>query len=146
LIWRIRERGTFEALRREGIRARSGPIGITFLPDAPPDPAPPDPSSTPDDRGATGISGAPPPILEPGPLPPRLAFAIGRRVGHAVERNRLRRRLRAIFADLARQDPVALQPGAYLVGCQVGAVGLTHEELREHVSRALIRINRVVAR
>jgi len=55
-------------------------------------------------------------------------------------------RLRAIFADLARQNPVTLQPGAYLVGCQAGATGLTHEELREHVSRALIRINRVVAR
>jgi ribonuclease P protein component len=67
-------------------------------------------------------------------------------VGHAVERNRLRRRLRAIFADLARQDPVTLQPGAYLVGCQAGATGLTHEELREHVSRALTRINRLVAR
>ena len=137
MIWRIRDRGTFEALRREGIRARSGPIGITFLPDRPPT----GPAS-----GATEGSDDRAPILGSGPLPPRLAFAIGRRVGHAVERNRLRRRLRAIFADLARQDPVTLQPGAYLVGCQVGAVGLTHEELREHVSRALTRINRVVAR
>ena len=33
LIWRIRDRRTFGALRREGIRARYGPIGITFLPD-----------------------------------------------------------------------------------------------------------------
>jgi ribonuclease P protein component len=133
LIWRIRDRGTFEALRREGIRARSGPIGITYLPDPPPA------------DGATAGSGDRAPILGSGPLPPRLAFAIGRRVGHAVERNRLRRRLRAIFTDLARQDPVTLQPGAYLVGCQVGAAGSTHEELREHVSRALTRINRVVA-
>jgi ribonuclease P protein component len=136
LIWRIRDRSTFEALRREGIRARSGPIGITFLPD---------PVVTAPPGAQTGPDGAPP-ILETGPLPPRLAFAIGRRVGHAVERNRLRRRLRAIFADLAHQGPAALPPGAYLVGCQVGAAGTTHEELREHVSRALTRINRVVAR
>ena len=142
MIWRIRDRGTFEALRREGIRARSGPIGVTFLPDPPPE----EPASGGSGAVVTEGGSHRGPILETGPLPPRLAFAIGRRVGHAVERNRLRRRLRAIFADLARQDPVTLQPGAYLVGCQVGATGLTHEELREHVSRALIRINRVVAR
>jgi ribonuclease P protein component len=136
LIWRIRDRGTFEALRRHGIRARSGPIGITFLPDP----------VAPEAGEATEVPGDRSRILETGPLPPRLAFAIGRRVGHAVERNRLRRRLRAIFADLARQEPAVLQPGAYLVGCQVGAAGSTHEELREHVSRALTRINRVVAR
>src|SRR5262249_55233724 len=32
-------------------------------------------------------------------LPPRMAYAIGRTVGTAVERNRLRRRLRAIVSD-----------------------------------------------
>jgi ribonuclease P protein component len=136
LIWRIRDRATFAALRRDGIRGRHGPIGITFLPD-PPVGSEPHP---------TASDAEPAPIVDPGPLPPRLAFAIGRRVGHAVERNRLRRRLRAIFADLADQDAGPLQPGAYLVGCQAGADRLTHEELREHVSRALTRINRVVAR
>jgi ribonuclease P protein component len=135
LIWRIRDRATFEALRRDGVRARSGPIGITFLPD--PVPA----AATPSAPSATDG-----PILGGGPAPPRLAFAIGRRVGHAVERNRLRRRLRAIFAELANQAGGPLPPGAYLVGCQVGATGLTYQELREHVSRALTRINRVVAR
>lgn len=140
MIWRIRDRRTFEALRREGIRARSGPIGLTFLPDPPPEPR----RSADDAPSEQAAGGSPNP--QDAPLPPRLAFAIGRRVGHAVERNRLRRRLRAIFADLARQDPVVLRPGAYLVGCQAGATGLTHEELREHVSRALIRINRVAAR
>jgi ribonuclease P protein component len=128
LIWRIRDRATFEALRRDGVRARSGPIGITFVADP---------------RRAEREPG---PILEADPLPPRVAFAIGRRVGHAVERNRLRRRLRAVVAELARLDDGPLQPGAYLVGCQVGAVGLTYQELREHVSRALTRINRTVAR
>jgi len=137
LIWRIRDQATFRALQAHGIRGRHGSIWITFLPD----PVPGDP-----EEGLTVADGCRSPILDAGPLPPRLAFAIGRRVGHAVERNRLRRRLRAIFADLARQDPETLQPGAYLVGCRPGADGLTFEELREHVLRALTRINRVVAR
>jgi ribonuclease P protein component len=137
LIWRIQDQATFGALQRRGTRARDGKIWITFLPDGAGDGSVP---------AATAAPGEPSRILEPGPRPPRVAFAIGRRVGHAVERNRLRRRLRAIFTDLARQDGGPLQPGAYLVGCQVGADGLTHEELREHVSRALTRINRVVAR
>jgi ribonuclease P protein component len=38
--------------------------------------------------------------LEDGSVPPRVAFAIGRRVGGAVVRNRLRRRLR----ELARRS------------------------------------------
>src|SRR5207245_774623 len=41
--------------------------------------------------------------------PPRVAYAIGRKVGGAVKRNRLRRRLRAIVQELA---PL-LRPGAY---------------------------------
>lgn len=137
MIWRIQDQATFRALQAHGIRGRHGSIWITFLPD----PAPGDP-----EEAVTIPSDSRSPILVPGPLPPRLAFAIGRHVGHAVERNRLRRRLRAIFADLAREDPGPLQPGAYLVGCRPGADGLTFEELRENVSRALTRINRVVAR
>ena len=39
----------------------------------------------------------------------RVAYAIPRRVGTAVERNRIRRRLRAVLAD----QPLA--PGAHLV-------------------------------
>lgn len=54
----------------------------------------------------------------------RFAYAISRKVGGAVERNRLRRRLRAIFAGLAPP------PGAYLVGAAPGAKDLNHEELR----------------
>lgn len=126
MIWRIRDRATFAALRRDGVRARSGPIGITYLPDA---------------AVAADPAG---PMLGPGSRPPRVAFAIGRSVGHAVDRNRLRRRLRAIAAELAAHDD-GLRPGAYLVGCRVGAAGLTYQELREHVSRALSRINRTVA-
>ncbi|HWS46744.1 MAG TPA: ribonuclease P protein component, partial [Acidimicrobiia bacterium] len=39
--------------------------------------------------------------------PPRVAFAVGRAVGPAVTRNRVRRRLRAIVRDASAQ----LEPG-----------------------------------
>jgi ribonuclease P protein component len=45
---------------------------------------------------------------------PQLAFAIGRRFGSAVERNRARRRLRAAFISAWRSSPTPA-PGAYLV-------------------------------
>ena len=45
--------------------------------------------------------------------PAALAFAISRRVGNAVARNRLRRQLRAAAGELERND--ALVPAWYLV-------------------------------
>ena len=63
---------------------------------------------------------------------PRVAYAIGRQVGSAVERNRLRRRLRAIIQTLAPQ----LQPGAYLIGAAPEAAHLPFGELRAIVSQA----------
>jgi len=62
-----------------------------------------------------------------------LAFAIRREVGSAVRRNRLRRRLREIFAALDR-DP-GLPPGRYLVMPRPEAAELPFEELRGHVGR-----------
>jgi ribonuclease P protein component len=60
--------------------------------------------------------------------PPRVAFAVGRRVGPAVARNRVRRQLRAVTADLAR----VLAPGAYLVSYR-GAPGARSDDLRRLV-------------
>ena len=65
--------------------------------------------------------------------PPRVAFAVGRRVGGAVVRNRLRRRLRAIVTDAA---PI-LRPGAYLISAAPAAADMTFGELRNTVSDAL---------
>jgi ribonuclease P protein component len=69
---------------------------------------------------------------EPGSTP-RVAYAIGRRVGGAVHRNRLRRRLRAVASELGSD----LQPGAYLIAAAPAAAGLSYGELRTIVSEGL---------
>ena len=46
---------------------------------------------------------------------PRKPVATSRAVGSAVERNRLRRRLRVVFTDLAAQRPELVPPGDYLL-------------------------------
>jgi ribonuclease P protein component len=51
-------------------------------------------------------------LADPTALPPRVAFAVGRSVGTAPVRNRVRRRLRA----LARSHASELAPGWYLIG------------------------------
>jgi ribonuclease P protein component len=65
--------------------------------------------------------------------PPRLAFAIGRSVGTAVVRNRIRRRLRSVFTELAPDLP----PGTYLVGTDARAATLDYGELRRTVTAAI---------
>lgn len=99
-VWRIRDRTTFSALRRDGHRSRRGPITVTFLPG--------DPTT-----------------------PPRVAYAIGTRVGSAAARNRLRRRLRALVAT------AELEPGAYLIAAGPAASGLGHQALAAALTEAL---------
>jgi ribonuclease P protein component len=65
--------------------------------------------------------------------PPRVAYAIGSKVGGAVVRNRLRRRLRSVVRSLGPQ----LRPGAYLIGAAPTAAGLSVEELRATVMQVL---------
>ena len=69
----------------------------------------------------------------PGPdgSPACVAYAIGRRVGPAVVRNRLRRRLRAILVDLRPS------PGDYLVVAEPDAAPLSSPDLKALVSKAL---------
>lgn len=70
---------------------------------------------------------------------PRVAYAINRRVGGAVVRNRLRRRLRAIVAELAAEGRVPA--GALLVVASPPLVHTSHRELRVMVERALARLD-----
>jgi len=64
----------------------------------------------------------------------RVAFAIGRPVGAAVVRNRLRRRLRMIV----RQH--ALAPGWWLIGARPNAVDLKFEDLRSTMCELADRV------
>jgi ribonuclease P protein component len=57
-----------------------------------------------------------------------VAFAIGRPVGNAVVRNRLRRRLRMIVRD------APLAPGYWLFGARPEAVELAFDSLRQTVA------------
>jgi len=110
LIWRIRDRRTFAAFgsgRSGGRTAGSSRARI----------------------GPVTVS-----FVDSNPAePPRVAFSISRKVGSAVERNRLRRRLRAILRDLAPP----LRPGAYLIGVAPPATQLPFGELRTTVMQAI---------
>ena len=107
LIWSVRDRATFEALRTSGRRVRRGPITVTWLAGDPAE-------------------------------PPRVAYAIGRRAGGAVVRNRIRRRLRAI----TREVRAHLQPGAYLFGASASSSSLSYQDLRATVCQALRALDR----
>ena len=71
-------------------------------------------------------------------VPPRVAYAIGRRAGGAVVRNRIRRRLRAITHEVRAQ----LRPGAYLFGATAAAASLSYGDLRATVCQALGALHR----
>jgi ribonuclease P protein component len=94
---RVRSRAQFAALRSAGRRSRRRAIQVTHL-------------AAPDAGG-----------------PPAVAYAIGRPVGTAVVRNRLRRRLRAIV------DRLDLPSGTYLISATPVAVDLRSDELAEQL-------------
>jgi len=64
---------------------------------------------------------------------PEVAFAVNRKVGNAVVRNRLRRRMRAIVTERAAELPA----GAYLVHCDPTGPSLDFHELKVAMSQAL---------
>jgi ribonuclease P protein component len=73
--------------------------------------------------------------------PPALAFAVARRIGGAVVRNRIRRRLRAVFAELDRRGELPRR--WYLVVVHPPAVHADHQALHGAVVEALRRVTDV---
>lgn len=67
----------------------------------------------------------------------RVGYAITKRVGGAVVRNRLRRRLRALCAELARSRPDLVPRGALVIAAGPDAIHRTPDELRNDVLRLL---------
>ncbi len=62
-----------------------------------------------------------------------IGYAIGRQVGGAVERNRIKRQLRALFGAKSRQ----LRPGWYLVGVTPKAAGSSWDQIGDMVDRLI---------
>jgi ribonuclease P protein component len=97
----IRRGAVFVALRRPAGRGSAGPVRVSWVPRA------------------------------EGDAFPLVGYAIGRRCGNAVQRNRLRRRLRAA---VEQHGP---GPGSYLVTADASAVGLEFAELVSAVGSAM---------
>lgn len=109
-VGRISTRAGFSELRRAGARGASGPVRVSFVPP---------------ETGATKLF-------------PQVGYAVGRRCGGAVVRNRLRRRAR----EVVRVEAATLPRGSYLVRLEPGAVGLARADLRADIARALRRAAR----
>jgi ribonuclease P protein component len=116
LIGRISDRATFDALRRDGRRARRDSVTVVYLPAG----APAGPAAGRDVR---------------------VAYSVGRRVGTAVARNRVRRRLRAALREVDRECG-GLDAGAYLVLAHPGARTLPYAELRRSLGAACYEASR----
>ena len=84
-------------------------------------------------RGSLSASFLP----EEGAQGTRVAYAITKRVGGAVERNRLRRRLRAVIAELATDREGLVPTGVLLISAGPEASSRDPEELRNDVKRLL---------
>ncbi len=73
--------------------------------------------------------------------PPQVAFSVGKWVGSAVVRNRVRRRLRAIMADFAGD----LSPGCYLVGAGSKSGEAKFDDIRGNIWKALQNLGAIPA-
>lgn len=102
----VRRRRDFASLSASRRRARSGPVRVVHAP-----------------LGAD----------EPGRV--EVAYGVGRAVGPAVVRNRVRRRLRVLMRDCLADG--LLPEGRYLVSVAPGAVDATFDDLRRHLRAAL---------
>ena len=73
-------------------------------------------------------------IPDPIATPPRVAYALGRAIGPAVVRNRLRRQLRELLAAST------LPPGLYLLGAQPAAAQRSRVELEFDLQRLVASV------
>jgi len=74
-------------------------------------------------------------IPDPDAMPPRVAYALGRAIGPAVVRNRLRRRLQALLAGSS------LAPGLYLIGAKPAAAQRSFVELEFDLRRLVASVH-----
>lgn len=116
MIARVRQRHTFQRLSREGARIRRSTLWCTWCPQ-------PD---------------------SPSEATPAVAFAIGRAVGPAVTRNRLRRRLRAILVELDVTN--SLPPVIMMIGATPAATKLTFDQLRSEMGELINKVRSAASR
>lgn len=112
MISGISDRATFARIRSEGQHVRSADLRLRYL----------------DTAGDVAA-------------PIALAYSISRKVGGAVVRNRIRRRLRAIFAELLdeSQEPSV---GAAVVIVLPGAGDRSYAELKAQVLELMKKIEK----
>ena len=106
MIGRLSRRDDFQALRRNGEMIKKGSLRVLY-------------------RAAT----------DPGDGP-RVAFSVSRTFGTAVVRNRLRRRIRMVMTDIAKQ-PEGLPSGDYLILVSRSEVELSSEVLRNNLMKVI---------
>ncbi|MCB1029126.1 MAG: ribonuclease P protein component [Microthrixaceae bacterium] len=71
---------------------------------------------------------------------PRVAFALSRKVGTAVTRNLIRRRLRALMSEAEQQGRLPIND--YLIVGAPAITTLSYPQLRDHLSAAVRSANR----
>jgi ribonuclease P protein component len=113
-VGRITSRAAFAEVQRARARGAAGPVRATFAPV---------------DEATPGVF-------------PQVGYAIGRRCGSAVLRNRLRRRARAVV----REEAPSLPRGAFLVRLEPAAATLSAARFRRDLTTALHRAGEAAAR
>ena len=106
-VGRLRGRRAFADLAQRGRTVRSGPLRVRHF-------------AAPEDTS----------------IGPRVGYAIGKRTGPAVVRNRIRRRLRAAVASTA----MPLTSGFYLISAESAASALPFTELVAALDNAVMSL------